>query len=333
MKFGPVLLEAAEGCLLAHSLQGETRRVAKGTRLGAADLAELRGAGFAEVIAARLEAGDLHEDIAARILAEALAPEPAALGLRISDAGAGRVNLHATKAGITRVNSTQIIGVNGVDPMISVATVPDYHRVDADGMVATIKIISYAVPEAHLIRAVAQAAQAIRVLPPIYRSATLIETRVTKEPPKDKGRAAMAGRLDRMGLTLSDRVVVRHQTADIAEALGKAPGEVLFILTGSATSDPMDVAPEALRLAGGSVTRFGMPVDPGNLLFLGQLGRKPVIGLPGCARSPALNGADWVLERVICGLNVSSDDIAAMGVGGLLKEIPTRPRPRRPEDV
>ena len=90
----------------------------------------------------------------------------------------------------------------------------------------------------------------------------------------------------------------------------------------------MDVAPSAVRLAGGKVTRFGMPVDPGNLLFLGEVGNRPVIGLPGCARSPALNGADWVLERVMCGVPIGDAEISAMGVGGLLKEIPTRPRPR-----
>ena len=43
-----------------------------------------------------------------------------------------------------------------------------------------------------------------------------------------------------------------------------------------------------MRLAGGRVIRFGIPVDPGNLLFLGNIGTRPVIGLPGCARSPAL---------------------------------------------
>ena len=101
-----------------------------------------------------------------------------------------------------------------------------------------------------------------------------------------------------------------------------------LILTASATSDPADVAPAGLIAAGGVLTRFGMPVDPGNLLFLGDLGDQPVIGLPGCARSHALNGADWVLERVACGLQVTSADIAAMGVGGLLKEIPSRPQPR-----
>ena len=56
-----------------------------------------------------------------------------------------------------------------------------------------------------------------------------------------------------------------------------------------------------------------------------------VIGLPGCARAPALNGADWILSRVACGVAVTDDDIAGMGVGGLLKEIPTRPQPRRPK--
>ena len=101
-------------------------------------------------------------------------------------------------------------------------------------------------------------------------------------------------------------------------------------MTGSATSDLHDVAPEAVRRAGGQVERFGMPVDPGNLLFTGRIGTRPVIGLPGCARSPALNGADWVLERLACGLEVGDDDIAAMGVGGLLKEIPLRPQLREP---
>lgn len=79
-----------------------------------------------------------------------------------------------------------------------------------------------------------------------------------------------------------------------------------------------------------------MPVDPGNLLFFGAIGDKPVIGLPGCARSPALNGADWVLERLVCGLTLDQGDISSMGVGGLLKEIPTRPRPaahQSPETV
>jgi molybdenum cofactor cytidylyltransferase len=80
-------------------------------------------------------------------------------------------------------------------------------------------------------------------------------------------------------------------------------------------------------LAGGHVERLGMPVDPGNLLCLGTLGAVPVIGLPGCARSPKHNGFDTVLERLVAGIAVNSHDIAMMGAGGLLAEA-ERPLPR-----
>jgi molybdenum cofactor cytidylyltransferase len=329
MRFGPVSLEQAEGTILAHSLQLPTGKIAKGTLLSAQHLTNLAASGFGEVTVARLERGDLHEDVAAQALARAIVPDETAQGLRISGAGAGRVNLYAKSCGIVALDRPRLEAVNAVDPMISIATVPEYHRVDAEGMVATIKIIAYGVPEAQLSHAATGAGGALRVLPPVYRTATLIETRVSEEIPSDKGRRSMAGRLERMGMELTDRMVIPHREWELAEAIARAPGEVILILTGSATSDPMDVAPQALRDAGGQVTRFGMPVDPGNLLFIGKLGEKPVIGLPGCARSPALNGADWVLERVICGIEVTSADIAAMGVGGLLKEIPTRPLPRR----
>lgn len=332
MKFGPVPLAEAEGTILAHSLQVAGRKIAKGTELTGIDLADLSADGFSTVTVARLEAGDVSENEAALALAQMIVPDPAAQRIRISGAGAGRVNLYAQTCGVVQLDPARLQAVNEVDPMISIATVPRWHRVDENSMIATIKIISYAVPEEALARAGASGGAALKISAPVYDSATLIETRVSADIPPDKGRAAMAGRLHRMGIELSPRVVVSHQEQELMQAIVEAPGALVLILTGSATSDPMDVAPQALRLAGGKVTRFGMPVDPGNLLFVGTLGGKPVIGLPGCARSPALNGADWVLERVICGIHVSSGDIAAMGVGGLLKEIPTRPMPRRSEE-
>jgi molybdenum cofactor cytidylyltransferase len=60
-----------------------------------------------------------------------------------------------------------------------------------------------------------------------------------------------------------------------------------------------------------------MPVDPGNLMLIGDLGGRPVLGAPGCARSPKENGFDWVLMRLLAGLKVTRADVARMGVGGL----------------
>jgi molybdenum cofactor cytidylyltransferase len=71
-----------------------------------------------------------------------------------------------------------------------------------------------------------------------------------------------------------------------------------------------------------------MPVDPGNLMLMGSLGDRPAVGLPGCARSPKVNGFDWVLQRLVAGLPVAPQDVMRMGGGGLLKEIASRPLPR-----
>ncbi|MFD1509341.1 molybdopterin-binding protein [Lacimonas salitolerans] len=332
MKFGPVPLDQAEGAILAHSLRLDVARLPKGHVLTAADIATLRAASVDQVTVARLDAGDIQENAAAHRLAQALAPDPVSQGLRLSGAGAGRVNLIADRPGIVRLDVQRLHAINAIEPMITVATLPDLARVDPGTMLATIKIISYAVPQTALDAACADAAGALRVSAPVFRTATLIETTLDGDAP-DKGRRVTQTRLERLGLTLTDRVIVRHDATEIAAAVQQAPGQVLLILTASATSDAHDTAPEGLRAAGGQVVRFGMPVDPGNLLFLGHLGDKPVLGLPGCARSPALNGADWVLERVVCGIDIGGQDIAAMGVGGLLKEIPSRPRPRRAADA
>ena len=323
MKFGPVATKNAVGTVLAHSVPLSKGALRKGQVLSDADIAALMAAGHAEIIVARYEAGDVNEDAAAAQLAQAIA----GTGLLASQAATGRVNLSATGPGIVQIDAARINAGNAVNPMITVATVPPLQRVDQGVMVATIKIISYAVPLGDVTAACAAAQDAIALLTPRVTTASLIETEIGTAPP-DKGRRALAARLARLGVTLPPRVIVPHAVAPLARAIRQAEGEVVFVLTASATSDAADVGPAALRQAGGEVTQFGMPVDPGNLLFLGSYAAKPVIGLPGCARSPALNGADWVLERVICGLVPTPADFAKMGVGGLLKEIPSRPKPR-----
>ena len=54
----------------------------------------------------------------------------------------------------------------------------------------------------------------------------------------------------------------------------------------SAVIDDADLIPQAIRETGGHVLRVGMPVDPGNLMVLGQIGTCHVLGAPGCANSP-----------------------------------------------
>jgi molybdenum cofactor cytidylyltransferase len=320
------------GAILAHSHPGAEGRLRKGRVLEAADLAALAAEGCSSVVVAQLEPGDLDENTAAARLAEALVPDLVAQGLNRSDAFTGRVNLNATGAGIVDLDAAAIHDLNRVDPAITLATLPRFCRVEAGTLVGTVKIISYGVAGAAVERACTLARAALTVRPVVLRHAGLILTAVPGQDPKlnAKGRRVIEARLSALGIPLQAVREVPHDEAALAGALRDLPGEIALILTGSATSDLYDTAPQAVRAAGGTVARFGMPVDPGNLLFLSEQAGRPVLGLPGCARSPALNGADWVLERLACGVAVTGDDIAAMGVGGLLKEIPSRPQLREP---
>ena len=332
MKFGPVDVDAAQdtilGAVLAHSLKLESGRLRKGVILTSDHLEQIRRAGIGQVTVARLDPDDIHENDAAVRLANALVPDPEAAGLRLSAAFTGRVNILAEGPGVVVLDVAALERFNAIHPMITIATVPPFQQMAAGGMVATIKIIAYAVPGADVVRAADAARASVRLAGALIGTVGLVVTNIPGGPSNAKGIRAISNRVRALGMALAETCEVAHEEGPLAAAIQQIKGEMVLILTGSATSDPNDVAPSALRRAGGQVERFGMPVDPGNLLFLGQLASRPVIGLPGCARSPALNGADWVLARVACGIEVTSADIAGMGVGGLLKEIPTRPQPR-----
>jgi molybdenum cofactor cytidylyltransferase len=339
VRFGSVSTDQAAGAILAHSIGLPKGRLRKGRALSAADVAALTGAGIATVTVAQPEPGDVLEDEAARRIAAALAPDPAGQRISVSAPFTGRANLYAEAAGVLRVDASAVRALNGIDEAITLATLPDHERVAPRQMLGTVKIIPYGVPgraveraEA-LLRERAAAGRVLGVHALCARSAHLILTRTPGMKPAvlEKGAEAVRMRLRALGIDHIAETTVDHDMAGLSAALAAAArraAELTLILTGSATSDRGDVGPAALVAAGGRLLRFGMPVDPGNLLFLGELSGRPVVGLPGCARSPKLNGADWVIERLACGLDVSSDEIAAMGVGGLLKEIPSRPEPR-----
>lgn len=327
MIFGERSVAQARGGILAHSIHLPSGRLRKGTLLTESHLVELADAKITTVTVATLESGDIEENEAARRLGAALIE--GASGLGATTAATGRVNIIAQSAGVAILDVEKLTALNAINPMISFATVPDYHQTHTNAMLGTVKIIAYAVPEADLEQACNLARSAMRLAHPLGKRVSLIITQINDGADEAKAIAATTARTEALNSPLIEVLACAHKTPAVIDALKCATGEVVLILTGSATSDPADIAPAALVAAGGTLIRFGMPVDPGNLLFLGTLSDRPVIGLPGCARAPALNGADKVLSRVLCGIPVTSADIAGMGVGGLLKEIPTRPRPRR----
>jgi len=331
VKFGAVAIDDAVGAVLAHSLAHGGARLRKGTVLEASHVEALRRNGVARVIVARLEDDDVAEDEAAARIAAVLVGN----GVHADAAFTGRSNLFADHAGVLAVNRAAIDALNRIDPGITFATLPEFAAVEAGRMVATVKIIPYAVPRAALDRAletIAGAGDLIAVHPYRLRRVGVVSTGLPgmKAKVHDKTLKVLADRLRPAGAEIVEERRVDHDPAAVAEAVRQlAPGADLLILFGaSAVADRDDVLPAGIVATGGAVRHFGMPVDPGNLLLLADLDGMPVLGAPGCARSPRVNGFDWVLRRVLAGLAVSAEDITGMGVGGLLMEIVSRPQPR-----
>ena len=336
MIFARMPAREAEGAILAHGLATPAGAFRKGRVLSAADVAALAREGIADVVAARPEPGDVGEDEAARRIAAAAR----GAGLAARAPFAGRANLYAGEPGVLLVDADRVDAINRVDESVTVATLAPFAAVAARGMAATVKIIPFAAPAAAVAEAERLAAEGgplARVAPFRTRTVGLVMTRLagTREAALDKTARAVRDRAARVGAAAAPERRVDHDEESVAEAVAACIAEgcdIVLVGGASAVVDRRDVAPAGIVRAGGRIERFGMPVDPGNLLLLASVdtprGAVPVVAMPGCARSPKLNGFDWVLERLAAGLPVSGADVAGMGAGGLLKEIAARPQPR-----
>jgi molybdenum cofactor cytidylyltransferase len=337
MKFGSVPLDQAEGKILGHNIAGQDGRRAfrKGKPLTAADVKKLRQLGLTSIYVAEMEVGDIDEDSAAGRLAKAVMGD----GLRLSGPSNGRANIFATVPGVLRVDAERLAQMNGF-PGITLATLVGNSAVRQGKMVATVKILPYAVPEKDVLQAEKTAAEN----GPILSVSAFNRQRVglilsgspsARERIVHSFESALQQRLAILNATIYkvDFISLDDDAGqtNLAEMIGRhlEQGMELIIMAGeTAIMDRYDLAPRAVEQAGGEVTCFGVPVDPGNLLMLGYHGRVPIMGAPGCARSPKTNIVDIVLPRLLAGDRLDQTTMMHMGHGGLLEDVPERPMPR-----
>jgi len=335
MKFGLLAPGDAKGGIVVHSIRQDGLVLKKGSVVGDAEIAALKAAGIKAIMVARTEPADVSEDTAAAALASAIAGE----GVHVDRAFTGRANLFAETAGVVVVNAAGVDRFNEVDADITLATLEAFAPVVVGKMIATVKIIPFAVSAAARDKALAVAratAPLVRVAPYRIRKVGVISTVLPGLASKviDKTLRVTQERLAPAAAEIVAERRVPHEIAPLARALNDvldAGAELAIVFGASAIADRRDVIPAAVEAVGGTIEHFGMPVDPGNLMLVASARGLPVLGAPGCARSPRENGFDWVLARLLCGLPVTRRDIMGMGVGGLLMEIVTRPQPRAVE--
>ena len=336
MKLARLTPRDAIGHTVVHALKTDAGRISKGSIITKDHAAALEAAGIAAVTCAVAAPGDLNENAAATRLAASLN----SAGITPQKAFTGRVNFIADDIGIVRYNRDILHKLNTVDEGITLALVQHNQLLAAGDMVATLKIIPFFVAESSVAAVEAILADVpdvplMQFHPLARKQAWLIQSRFDHQSDAQALFAATekvtATRIEQLGSVMLGSTVVAHDEAEIAAAVTTAVAagaEIILIAGASAIADRGDVIPAAIEQAGGHVDHFGLAVDPGNLLLLGRCGETSVIGMPGCARSPKLNGLDWVLHLLLAGITPDADELAEMAAGGLLMEIASRPLPR-----
>jgi len=336
MKFGPVPLDQAEGHVLGHNIAGldGRRLLRKGRPLTRENVEALRALGRTSVYVAQIEPGDVGEDDAARRVATAVIGS----GFRLSGPASGRVNVLAIAQGILRIDAQRLNRLNACED-ITLATLAAHMPVRPKQIVATVKVIPFAVSETVICTAEAIAAEDR----PLLRLSALGSHNVSlvfSGSPSIREKLAadfapLRERIEALGsrVDAADYIPLEDESGEaaLAEALAgrRAAGARLIVLVGeTAIMDRRDIVPRAVERVGGRVECVGAPVDPGNLLMLAYLGDVPILGAPGCARSRKVNIVDWVLPRLLAGDRLTRTDIVSLGLGGLLEDAPERPMPR-----
>ena len=333
MFFGALPIAETAGAMLAHGMRFPDKAFKKGHVLSQDDIAILADNDITHVTVARLDGSDVAEDAAADNLAAEITGDL----IEVSRSFTGRVNFFAKANGLLSYPAAHLHAFNKVDESITLAALPPNTPVSKGQMIATLKIIPFAIPRnaLEIARSVAKHGRdrLFSVVAFQHLKVGLIQTRLpgTKANVLEKTTEVTSARLAALDCTLVDDQVVNHDISTLSRAIKamlKNGVEMVLISGASAVVDRRDTVPAAIEHAGGTVEHFGMPVDPGNLMLFARLGGVPAIGLPGCARSPKLNGFDWVLQRVVAGMPLGAPEIMSMGLGGFLKEIPIRPLPR-----
>jgi molybdopterin molybdotransferase len=97
----------------------------------------------------------------------------------------------------------------------------------------------------------------------------------------DANRYILAGLLERLGVDVSDRGIVRDEPAVLSEALQRAAGESDLIITSGGVSTGEEDHVRAAIANHGSLYFWRLAIKPGRPVAMGQIGSTPLAGLPG----------------------------------------------------
>ena len=303
-----------KGRVLVHDVSHELR---KGSVLRPEDLEAVRRA--SEIHVVELEPGDVHEDVAAKRLAAALAGP----GLEARPPVQSQARLIANRRGLVRVRGDLIDAINELGG-VSVFTVMDGQAVAEGEEVAGCKITPVAVPG----RVLDEAEAIIRDRGPVIELLNFMPLRtfvVATERLKPKARELFSSAVTRKLGWYGAEVLAVREVARTPEAVAAAyreaesMGAQLVLFAGASAIDPLDPAYAELVNVGGELLQLGAPMHPGSMLWLGRLPDAAVVGVASCAGFGRSSSLDLLLPFVFAYGRADAKDLLRLGHGGLIE--------------
>lgn len=136
---------------------------------------------------------------------------------------------------------------------------------------------------------------------------------------EDRFEDVITRKVTALGSTVHKAIIVPDDRSRIsagAKALLADECDIL-ITTAGLSVDPDDVTRHGLVDAGAENLLYGAPLLPGTMPLLGRIGKARLLGIPACALFFKNTSLDLLLPRLLAGVDITRDDLARMGEGGM----------------
>ena len=239
MWFGKLPIGQCAGCVLAHSVSARGQRIVKGTVLDDQLVLRLTDAGVTHLVVARADEGDVSENEAAGLIASAAVNTSD--GVRTDKAHTGRMNIYASCDGLLSYHTDAVVAANSVSEDITLSVLSPNQWVLTGRMVASAKIIPYAVASDDLNNAIKHlGSSSLRVIAARPGNAVLIQTVLPslKTTTLDKTKKVTEQRLQSRSISLQQEFRCEHTVEALVECLLQSVAlmpDIILIVGASAT--------------------------------------------------------------------------------------------------
>jgi molybdenum cofactor cytidylyltransferase len=320
---------ALSGAVLLNQLKMAGATLRKGTRLDSnlsrRLVAEAASGSLDQPVrAAWLDPDDMHEDDAAEQLAAAAAGE----GVEARPLHQSRLDLAARWNGVLHVRIEQLRRLNSLDA-IELFTLFHGQAVAAGDVVASVKVAPHIIPGWLIQRGLQIAHESFPVVdvrPYLALEVAALAVEAITGPALERFESGIRRKVEALGSIFVGTTILTEGNTEGAEEEARAALQALaldqdlqvILVGGVSAGDPLSPLYAALRSLGGRVLRHGVPAHPGSMIWLAELGRTRLLGLPQCGMFALATAADLILPRLLTGERLDAESLADLAHGGVL---------------